>query len=50
MLAENSTMTQRKLMEELGLSRKQIQKDIKKWQEEGILGREASNGNGCRIV
>ena len=50
LLAENPTMTQRKLMEELGLSRKQIQKDIKELQEDGILGREGSNRNGRWIV
>lgn len=49
-LAENPTITQKKLMEELGLRRKQIQKDIKELQEGGILGREGSNRNGRWIV
>ena len=49
-LAENPTMTQKELMEELVLSRKQIQKEIKELQEKGILVREGSNRNGRWIV
>ena len=49
-LKENSTMTQTRLMEELGLTRKQIQKAIKELQEEGLLVREGSNRNGRWIV
>lgn len=49
-LQENSTMTQTRLMEELGLTRKQVQKAIKELQEEGVLVREESNRNGHWIV
>ncbi len=49
-LAENPAMTQKELMEELGLSRKQIQKEIKELQEEGMLVREGSNRKGRWIV
>lgn len=50
LLAENPTMTQRKLMEEMNLTRKQIQKDMKELQEEGVLEREGTNRNGRWIV
>ena len=43
-------MTQIMLMEELNLSRKQVQKDIKELQEEGVLVREGSNRNGRWLV
>lgn len=43
-------MTQIRLMEELNLSRKQIQKGIKQLQEEGMLEREGSNRNGRWVV
>lgn len=49
-LKENPTMTQTRLMEELGLTRKQVQKAIKELQEEGLLVREGSNRNGHWIV
>ena len=49
-LAENPTMTQTALMKELKLTRKQVQKDIKELQEEGVLEREGSNRNGKWIV
>lgn len=38
------------LMKELKLTRKQVQKDIKELQEEGVLEREGSNRNGKWIV
>ena len=50
LLAENPGMTQIQLMEELNLSRKQIQRDIKELQEEGALVREGSNRNGRWVV
>ena len=50
LLKENSTITQTMLMKELGLSRKQVQSDIKKLQEENVLVREGSNRNGRWIV
>ena len=43
-------MTQTKIMQELDLSRKQVQKEIKALQDEGLLGREGSNRNGRWIV
>ena len=50
LLKQNSTMTQIMLMEELNLSRKQVQKDMKELQEDGVLVREGSNRNGRWIV
>lgn len=50
LLRENSAMTQTMLMEELKLSRKQVQRDIKELQEENTLVREGSNRNGRWIV
>ena len=41
-LAENPKVTQIKLMEMLELSRKQVQKEIKELQEQGVLVREGS--------
>ena len=49
-LEKNPAMTQTKLMEELGFTRKQIQKTIKELQEEGLLIREGSNRKGHWIV
>ena len=49
-MAENPKMTQTKLMEMLGLSRKQVQREIKELQEQGILVREGSNRGGKWIV
>lgn len=49
-LRENSTMTQTRLMEEMSLTRKQVQKDMKELQEEGVLVREGTNRNGCWVV
>ena len=50
LLKHNSTMTQTMLMEELGLSRKQVQNDIRQLQEEDVLVRSGSNRNGRWIV
>ena len=50
LLSENPAMTQAKLVEELNLTRKQVQKDIKALQEEGVLTREGSNRNGRWVV
>ncbi len=50
MLAENSAMTQTGIMEELKLTRKQVQNDIKELQKEGLLSREGSNRSGKWIV
>ncbi|MCH5340738.1 MAG: putative DNA binding domain-containing protein [Acetatifactor sp.] len=50
LLEQNSTMTQIMLMEELNLSRKQVQKDIKELQDDGVLVREGSNRNGRWVV
>lgn len=43
-------MTQTKLMEEIDLSRKQIQNIMKELMEEGLLEREGSNRKGKWIV
>lgn len=49
-LAENSTITQAQLMKEMGLTRKQVQKDMKELQEEGELVREGTNRSGRWVV
>lgn len=49
-LKENPSMSQTQLMEEMSLTRKQVQKDMKGLQEEGELVREGSNRNGQWIV
>jgi ATP-dependent DNA helicase RecG len=49
-LSENFTMTQTQLGEYLGLTRKQVQKDIKELQEAGFLSREGSSRSGKWIV
>lgn len=43
-------MTQAQLMEQMELTRKQVQKDVKELQEEGMLKRESSNRNGRWVV
>lgn len=43
-------ITQVKLMEELDLSRKQVQKIIKDLQEDGLVERQGSNRSGKWIV
>ena len=50
LLEEYPTITQTRLMEELNLTRKQVQTDIKELQEEGLLIREGSNRSGKWIV
>ena len=50
LLFENPTMTQTDLIDKLGLTRKQIQTDIKDLKNEGILERKGSNRNGYWIV
>ena len=37
-------------MEEMNLTRKQVQKEMKQLQEEGVLVREGSNRNGYWVV
>ena len=49
-MKDNPAITQVKLMEELELSRKQIQKLIKDLQEEGLVERQGSNRSGKWIV
>lgn len=49
-LAENPTITQTQLMEEMNLTRKQVQKDMKELQTEGLLVREGTNRNGRWLV
>jgi Predicted transcriptional regulator containing an HTH domain and an uncharacterized domain shared with the mammalian protein Schlafen len=43
-------MTQTKLIEELELTRRQAQKDIKELQEDGLLVRKGSNRNGYWVI
>ena len=50
LIAENPAITQIQIMEKLNLTRKQIQSDIKKFQEEGTLVREGSNRKGRWIL
>ncbi len=50
LITENPTITQIQLMEKLNLSRKQIQTNIKKLQEEGILVRDGSNRKGHWVL
>lgn len=49
-LAENPRITQTHLMEKLNLTRKQIQRDMKELQKEGLLVREGTNRSGRWIV
>ncbi len=43
-------ITQAQLMEEMDLTRKQVQKDMKELQEEGVLVREGTNRSGRWVV
>lgn len=43
-------ITQAQLMAELNLSRKQVQKDMKELQNEGVLVREGTNRRGRWVV
>lgn len=49
-LIENPTITQTQLMEIMNLTRKQVQKDMKELQEEGVLVREGNNRAGRWVV
>ena len=49
-LAENPTITQTQLMEEMNLTRKQVQNDMKELQKEGLLVREGTNRRGRWLV
>jgi ATP-dependent DNA helicase RecG len=49
-LAETPTITQTQLMTEMNLTRKQIQKDMKELQTEGVLVREGTNRSGRWVV
>lgn len=48
--AENPMMTQTQLMDEMNLTRKQVQKDMKELQEEGVLVRKGTNRSGRWMV
>ena len=50
LLAKNPMITQAQLMEEMDLTRKQVQKDMKELQEEGVLVREGTNRSGRWVV
>lgn len=43
-------MTQTQLMDEMNLTRKQVQKDMKELQEEGVLVRKGTNRSGHWMV
>ncbi|MBQ7433098.1 MAG: HTH domain-containing protein [Lachnospiraceae bacterium] len=43
-------ITQTQLMEEMNLTRKQIQNDMKELQKEGVLVREGTNRKGRWVV
>lgn len=49
-LIEYPTITQTQLMEIMNLTRKQVQKDMKELQEEGVLIREGTNRTGRWVV
>jgi ATP-dependent DNA helicase RecG len=49
-LAENPTITQTQIMEEMNLTRKQVQKNMKELQEEGVLVRKGTNRSGRWVV
>ena len=49
-MRENPLITQVKLMEEFGLSRKQIQNIIQYLRQNGLVEREGSNRSGKWIV
>lgn len=49
-LIENPTITQTQLMEIMNLTRKQVQKDMKELQEEGVLVRDGNNRAGRWVV
>ena len=49
-LIENPAITQTQLMKEMNLTRKQVQKDMKQLQEEGVIVREGSNRNGHWVM
>ena len=49
-IAENPVITQTQLMEEMNLTRKQVQRDMKELQEEGLLVREGTNRSGRWVV
>ena len=49
-LEENPKITQVKLMNEFGLSRKQIQTILNDLQEDGLVERQGPNNGGCWIV
>lgn len=50
LLIANPTMTQTQLREQLNLTRKQIQTDMKELQKEGMLIRDGSNRKGRWII
>ena len=49
-LANNPSITQTQIMEEMNLTRKQVQKDMKELQMEGVLVREGTNRSGSWVV
>jgi len=50
LIKSDASVTQTRIMEELHLTRKQVQKDMKELQEMHILEREGSNRSGRWII
>jgi ATP-dependent DNA helicase RecG len=50
LVSQNPTITQSQIMEQMNLTRKQVQRDMKELQEEGVLVREGTNRSGYWLV
>lgn len=50
LVSQNPTITQSQIMEQMNLTRKQVQKDMKELQDEGVLVREGKNRSGYWLV
>ncbi|MDO5149283.1 MAG: HTH domain-containing protein [Oscillospiraceae bacterium] len=50
LIEANPAITQTMIMEELDLTRKQVQNDMKELQEKHVLVREGTNRNGQWII
>ncbi|MBQ5559758.1 MAG: HTH domain-containing protein [Lachnospiraceae bacterium] len=50
LVSQNPTITQSQIMEQMNLTRKQVQKDMKELQDEGVLVREGTNRSSYWLV
>ena len=50
LVSQNPTITQSQIMEQMNLTRKQVQRDMKELQEEGVLVRQGTNRSGYWLV